>query len=180
MHSRRIRQVMTLAGLGGTSLPAFAAATGAGAVPWEAPLQTVVTSMTGPVAFSGSAIALAAAFLTLAFNNDLTGFGRYLVYLALAVSGLLFVTNVLTTVFGAGADTTSPLVARQVLVVFLFIGLCTVLALVQWILWALLTRRWPPKDQSTVRSRTRTGAQTEPVQHRADRPATTFVIPAER
>ena len=90
----------------GTAQFASAAATG-GAIPWEGPLQTVVTSLTGPVAFSGSAIALTAAFLTLAFSNDLTGFARYLVYLALAVSGLLFILNLLTTVFGAGSSTTS-------------------------------------------------------------------------
>ena len=118
------------------------AATTGGTLPWEGPLQTLVTSLTGPVAFAGSAIALTAAFLTLAFSSDLTGFARYLVYLALAVSGLLFILNLLTTVFGAGSSTTSSLIVMQVMATLAYVAICCALACAQLVLWTLARRIW--------------------------------------
>ncbi len=130
----RTHQLTVFAALMVMATCASAAATGGG-LPWEAPLQTIVTSLTGPVAFAGSAIALTAAFLTLAFNSEITGFARYLVYLALAISGLLFILNLLTAVFGAGTSTTSALVVMQVTVTVLFLVLCCLLTLLELALW---------------------------------------------
>lgn len=129
---------------------AAAAVTG-GNLPWEAPLQTIVTSLTGPVAFAGSAIALTAAFLTLAFNSEITGFARYLVYLALAISGLLFILNLLTTVFGAGSAITSGLVVMQVGVTVLFLAGCCVLAALECLLWRGVRRMLPARPFWTLR-----------------------------
>ncbi|MEE9321390.1 MAG: TrbC/VirB2 family protein [Granulosicoccus sp.] len=117
-----------------------AAATTGNTLPWEGPLQTFVTSITGPVAFAGSAIALTAAFLTLAFNSEITGFARYMVYLGLAISGLLFVVNLLTSMFGAGAATTGSIVILQMSVTLLFIALTATLAAIELAVW-----RWAKK-----------------------------------
>ncbi len=66
---------------------AFAASTGT--LPWDTSIATLSASITGPWAYGVAIIALATAFGTLAFNNDLSGAGKTLVFLTIAIAGLV-------------------------------------------------------------------------------------------
>ena len=67
---------------------AFAAGGGAGTLPWDASITSLAGSLTGGWAVGVATVALAVAFATLAFSNDLSGVGRTLVVLTISISGL--------------------------------------------------------------------------------------------
>lgn len=74
------------------ALPHIAMAAGlggaGGAMPWDAPLTTIVTDLTGPTAFSLGLIAVVAAAMVLVFGGELSHFLRGLVYIVFVI-GLL-------------------------------------------------------------------------------------------
>lgn len=72
-------------------------------MPWEGPLMKVVDSITGPVAFGISVLAIAVAGLSLAFGGQLDGFVHKLAIIALVVSLIVFAVNVLSAVFGVSS-----------------------------------------------------------------------------
>ena len=78
-------------------------AAGAGGMPWEAPLVTIVTSVTGPVAFAISILGLVAAGAMLVFGGEISNFLKVIVTLVLVISLLVFATGILTSLFGIGA-----------------------------------------------------------------------------
>ena len=78
-------------------------AAGAGGMPWEAPLTTIVTSVTGPVAFTISILGLVAAGAMLVFGGEISHFLKSIVTLILVISLLVFATGILTNLFGVGA-----------------------------------------------------------------------------
>jgi type IV secretion system protein TrbC len=82
---------------------AFAAGGGGGGLPWEAPLTTIANSMTGPVAFSLSLIGIVVAGAMLVFGGEINEFARRAAYLTLAIGVLIAATNLLNTLFAAGA-----------------------------------------------------------------------------
>jgi type IV secretion system protein VirB2 len=82
--------------------PARAAGGGSG-LPWEAPLTSIANSMTGPVAFSLSLIGIVVAGGMLVFGGEINEFARRAAYLALAIGVLIAATNLLNTLFAAGA-----------------------------------------------------------------------------
>lgn len=84
-------------------LPALAQASSSSGMPWESPLQKVVDSITGPVAFGISVLAIAVAGLSLAFGGQLDGFVHKLAIIALVVSLIVFAVNVLSAVFGVSS-----------------------------------------------------------------------------
>ncbi|MGC6031333.1 TrbC/VirB2 family protein [Enterobacter kobei] len=84
-------------------LPALAQASSSSGMPWEGPLQKVVDSITGPVAFGISVLAIAVAGLSLAFGGQLDGFVHKLAIIALVVSLIVFAVNVLSAVFGVSS-----------------------------------------------------------------------------
>ncbi len=69
-------------------------------LPWEAPLQKVVGSLTGQVAAGISTLAFFIALASLAFGQDLSGFVRSLVILVLVVAGLISITSIINLLFG--------------------------------------------------------------------------------
>ena len=73
---------------------------GGGGLPWEAPLQTLANSLTGPVALGISIIAMAAACGTLIFGGELNDFARRLMYVVL-VAGILLGATQIVGLFGA-------------------------------------------------------------------------------
>ena len=88
----------------GISAVANASATsGQGGLPWESPLTTIRNSITGPVAFVVSAIAIVAAGATLAWGGEISGFARTVIILVLVISLMVGGLNVLTTLFPAAA-----------------------------------------------------------------------------
>lgn len=62
-------------------------------LPWEGPLQTLQTSLTGPVAKAIGVIALAVAGGMLAFGGELSDFTRRILMVVLALSVMLLANN---------------------------------------------------------------------------------------
>lgn len=82
---------------------AWAGAAGGG-LPWEAPLQMVADSLTGPVALAVSLIALMVAGGTLVFGGELSEFARRSCVAVLAIAFLVLGAGFMARLFGvAGA-----------------------------------------------------------------------------
>lgn len=83
--------------------PAFATATGS-SMPWETPLQSIMTSITGPVAGVIALIGISVAGGMLIFGGELGEFARRIVMLVLVMGLLVGAASMLNTLFsGAGA-----------------------------------------------------------------------------
>lgn len=78
--------------------PDFAHASSTG-MPWEAPLTRLVASITGPVAFGISVLALVASVAGLIFGGELSGLIKNMLFLALGISVIVFATNMLRSLF---------------------------------------------------------------------------------
>ena len=78
-------------------------ASSAGALPWEKPMQTIATSLTGPVAYAIGLIGIAIAGGTMLWGGELTEFGRRACMIGLVVSVLVFAAPMLSTAFGVSA-----------------------------------------------------------------------------
>jgi type IV secretion system protein TrbC len=83
---------------------AFAGAAGGG-LPWEAPLQRVADSLTGPVALAVSLIALMVAGGTLVFGGELSEFARRSCVAVLAIAFLVLGAGFMTQLFGVAGAT---------------------------------------------------------------------------
>lgn len=77
-----------------------ALASGGGGLPWEAPLQQIQQSITGPVAGFIALAAVAIAGAMLIFGGELNDFARRLCYIAL-VGGVLLGATQIVALFGA-------------------------------------------------------------------------------
>lgn len=82
---------------------AQAAASGGGGLPWETPLETLRDSIAGPVAYAISLMGVVAAGATLVFGGEINDFVRRIIMLVLVISLIIFSTNILSTLFNAGA-----------------------------------------------------------------------------
>ena len=102
MKNRFMRLVAFALVQAGFTGAAFAGG-GGGGLPWEAPLQTLANSLTGPVALGISIIAMAAAGGTLIFGGELGEFTRKSLLLVLAISFLVFGAGFMTSLFGITA-----------------------------------------------------------------------------
>ena len=71
-----------------------------GTLPWEAPLHTIATSLTGPVAFSVSIIGIFATGATLMWGGEMNEFARRAALMGLIVAVIVFATNIMATAFG--------------------------------------------------------------------------------
>lgn len=80
----------------------FAAAAGGG-LPWEGPLTTIQTSLTGPVAISIALIAIAVAGAMLIFGGEINNFARMGVYITLVLGLLVMANNMLQGLYAPGA-----------------------------------------------------------------------------
>ena len=86
-----------------TVLPQVAlAATSGSALPWETPLKTLSTSLTGPVASSIALIAIAVAGGVLIWGGEINRFASMAVYIVLVLGLLVMANNVLTTLYTPG------------------------------------------------------------------------------
>lgn len=94
-------------------LPGIAMASGADAsMPYEAGLDLLVTSITGPVAFTISVIGVVAAGAMLIFGGDMNGFMRSMVFLILVIGLIISASAILKNFFsknGAVVDAGSSL-----------------------------------------------------------------------
>jgi len=67
------------------------------ALPWDTPIQTLVSNLTGPVATGISTVAFLAAGATLIFGgDDLGGIAKKLLYVVLGVGLIVFGANFLS------------------------------------------------------------------------------------
>jgi len=78
-------------------------AAAAGNLPWERPMQTIATSLTGPVAYAIGLIGIAIAGGTMLWGGELTEFGRRASMIGLVVSVLVFSAPMLASAFGVNA-----------------------------------------------------------------------------
>lgn len=82
----------------------FAAETG-GNLPWEGPLTTLVTSLTGPVAYAISVVAIVALGATLAFaGGEMGETMKRLLHVGIAVCCVVFAAQVMTSFIGQAAE----------------------------------------------------------------------------
>jgi type IV secretory pathway VirB2 component (pilin) len=79
------------------------AAVGQTGLPWEAPLQKLQSSISGPVAVLIGIIALAAIGVTLIFGGEWNEFARRGVFAVCAIALLVGGTVIMTTLFGVSA-----------------------------------------------------------------------------
>lgn len=73
--------------------------TGGGTLPWEGAIKMVKDSITGPVAFGISLIAIVASGVALIFGGDMQGFMRTGAYLALVLGIIVAATKLLTGLY---------------------------------------------------------------------------------
>jgi type IV secretory pathway VirB2 component (pilin) len=86
------------------SAVSFAAETGSN-LPWEGPLNTLVTSLTGPVAYAISVIAIVALGATLAFaGGEMGETMKRLLQVGIAVCLVVFAAQVMSSFIGQAAE----------------------------------------------------------------------------
>jgi type IV secretion system protein VirB2 len=85
----------------------------AAGMPWEAPLETIVNSITGPVAQGIAVLAIAACGLTLAFGN-VGGAGRWLVGIVFGISIAFAAATFGASLFGTVGGAVLPMPVVEV------------------------------------------------------------------
>ena len=101
LKTRIRRAAVALVGGFGTA-SAFATGGGGGGLPWEAPLNSIANSITGPVALAISLIAFTIAGATLVFGGELSEFARRSILVVLAVSFIALAAQFMSILFGVG------------------------------------------------------------------------------
>jgi len=82
---------------------AHAASSGAGSLPWDAPLTTLKNDLTGPVAFTMSLLAMVACGAALVFGAEINEFVRRMIMLVMVCAFIVGVVNVASALGIAGA-----------------------------------------------------------------------------
>ncbi|HAA02065.1 MAG TPA: conjugal transfer protein TrbC [Syntrophobacteraceae bacterium] len=75
------------------------ASSSSSSLPWESPLQKLVSSLSGPVALGIAIIAMVAAGGALVFGGELSEFTRKALLLVLAIAFLVLGSQFMTTLF---------------------------------------------------------------------------------
>lgn len=78
------------------------ASTGAGKLPWESGLKDVVDSITGPVAFGISVIALVGVGAGLIFGGEISTFMKTAAYVVLVIAFIVSAVNIVQLFGGKG------------------------------------------------------------------------------
>jgi type IV secretion system protein TrbC len=99
LERNRAASVLTAFAICALVSPALASS-GGGGLPWEAPLEQIQQSITGPVAGYIALAAVAIAGGMLIFGGELNDFARRLVYVVL-VAGILLGATQIVALFGA-------------------------------------------------------------------------------
>ena len=81
---------------------AWASTTGGG-LPWESPLQIIKASITGPVAFVMSILAIIGAGAGLIWGGEFSGFIKTLFYIVLVIALVVGATNLINIFNTSGA-----------------------------------------------------------------------------
>jgi type IV secretion system protein VirB2 len=81
---------------------AHASSTG-GSLPWETPLQTLETSIKGPVAYGLALLGIVASGGMLIFGGEISEFTRRIMYIVLVAAVILGAASLMTTLFTTAA-----------------------------------------------------------------------------
>ncbi len=95
--------IMVLAAICLPQSAAMATQTGGGGLPWETPLDTLVQSIRGPVAYGISLLGIVSAGAMLVWGGEINEFVRRVIMLVLVISLIVFAGNILTTLFSSAA-----------------------------------------------------------------------------
>jgi type IV secretory pathway VirB2 component (pilin) len=97
--------IALIVGLAFIPASAHASAGAGGGLPYEAWYEKLRSSVTGPVAFTVSIVAMVGAGATLIFQaGELSTFLRTMLYIALVMALLVGVQNMMSGFFGKGAE----------------------------------------------------------------------------
>ena len=80
---------------------------------WETPLQAVVRSITGPVAFGIAFLGIVVCGAILIWGGEINEFVRRIVMVILVVSLIMFAGNILRRLWAGGAATITPPAVQQ-------------------------------------------------------------------
>ena len=72
-------------------------------MPWESPLKTLKDSISGPVAFAISIIAIVVSGALLIFGGEIGEFARRMVMVVLVIALLVGANSTLSTLFGVAS-----------------------------------------------------------------------------
>ncbi|WP_208438668.1 MULTISPECIES: TrbC/VirB2 family protein [Bartonella] len=89
--------------LGDIAYASDATSGGGASLPWEAPLEKLKKSVSGPVAFVVSLLGLVAGGATLIFGGEVSEFVKRIIYLVLVISVIVFANTLLTGALFSGA-----------------------------------------------------------------------------
>jgi len=87
--------------------PALAASTGGG-LPYEGWLTKIVNSISGPVAYAVSVMAMVGAGAGLIWGGEMSGFLKTLLVIVLVLSFVIAAKNTISAITGKGAEITAP------------------------------------------------------------------------
>jgi type IV secretory pathway VirB2 component (pilin) len=105
MSRQRILRVALMAGFTLAAGSVTFAAEAGNNLPWEGPLTTLVTSLTGPVAYAISVVAIVALGATLAFaGGEMGETMKRLLHVGIAVCCVVFAAQVMTSFIGQAAE----------------------------------------------------------------------------
>ena len=93
-----IKKILSLLAFALTS--SFAYASTQGGLPWESPLQTIVNSITGPVAYFFALAGIVVSGVALVIGGDLQGFFRSAMTLTMVISIIILAAKFLAVAFG--------------------------------------------------------------------------------
>jgi type IV secretion system protein VirB2 len=79
------------------------ATTTGGSLPWETPLQTLETSIKGPVAYGLALLGIVASGGMLIFGGEISEFTRRIMYIVLVAAVILGAASLMTTLFTTAA-----------------------------------------------------------------------------
>lgn len=85
-----------------------------GGLPYEGWLTNLRNSITGPFAFTVAVIGIVVAGAVLIFGGELNGFVRTLVFIILVMSLIVGVNNLMSGLFGRGAEIAQAVPATEV------------------------------------------------------------------
>jgi type IV secretion system protein VirB2 len=102
LSSRTVSRALVVLALLAIAQPVFAGS--AGGLPWEAPLEQIQESITGPVAGFIALAAVAVAGGMLIFGGELNDFARRLMYVVLVAGVLLGATQIVGLFNATGAS----------------------------------------------------------------------------
>ena len=85
-----------------------------GGLPYEGWLTNLRNSITGPFAFTVAVIGIVVAGAALIFGGELNGFVRTLVFIILVMSLIVGVNNLMSGLFGRGAEIAQAVPATEV------------------------------------------------------------------